>query len=136
MVKKTALGTDIQFMDTHSPFVDKKNFVPDKVHPCSIGANIIAKAVYENIYTHVYPTATPHKINFTLVPSTSPEYRSLPAGWEKGSSWKKQHQMINELYDQSKDIDILFIGNSITQSWGSPYRKIYGTRIFRSSKVF
>ncbi|WP_223552126.1 GDSL-type esterase/lipase family protein [Aestuariivivens sp. NBU2969] len=61
--------------------------------------------------------ATNRKINFAIVPSPSSEYRS-GAGWKQGKGWWYQMSDIDSLCRITKNLDILLIGNSITQGWG------------------
>lgn len=67
------------------------------------------------------------KSNSTLIPIPSDETRSLAAGWGKDGSWMQQHQFINAVCESQDSVDLLMIGNSITQSWGSENRgSLYG----------
>lgn len=61
--------------------------------------------------------ATNNKINFAEIPSPGSEYRSA-AGWRKSKGWWYQKNEIDSLCRVSKNIDLLLIGNSITQGWG------------------
>jgi len=61
--------------------------------------------------------ATNQKVNFAIVPSPSAEFRSA-AGWVKGKGWWAQANDIDSLCQNSGKVDVLFIGNSITQGWG------------------
>lgn len=63
------------------------------------------------------------KQNSTLIPTTgSKTTNALLAGWGKGSSWQQQNEFINAMCVKNDTVDILMIGNSITQSWGSRER--------------
>ena len=61
--------------------------------------------------------ATDQKLNFAIVPAPSAEFRSA-AGWKEGKDWWSQANDIDSLCLVSKEIDLLLIGNSITQGWG------------------
>lgn len=61
--------------------------------------------------------ATGQKINFAVIPAPSSEYRSA-AGWKEGTDWWTQARDIDSLCRSTKNLDLLLIGNSITQSWG------------------
>lgn len=61
--------------------------------------------------------ATDQKLNFAIVPAPSAEFRSA-AGWKEGEDWWAQANDIDSLCQTSKEIDLLLIGNSITQGWG------------------
>jgi lysophospholipase L1-like esterase len=61
--------------------------------------------------------ATDKKVNYAVVPTPSAEYRSA-AGWKEGKDWWAQANDIDSLCLAYKEIDLLLIGNSITQGWG------------------
>lgn len=69
--------------------------------------------------------ATGHKINFAVIPAPSGEYRS-GAGWTNGTDWWAQARDIDSLCRAAKNIDLLLIGNSITQGWGGNRPHITG----------
>ena len=58
-----------------------------------------------------------HKVNFATLTTPGSEYRSA-AGWKKGKDWWAQARDIDSLCKHSGEIDLLLIGNSITQGWG------------------
>ncbi len=55
-------------------------------------------------------------VNPCVVPQPSVEWRGGPAGWG-GGTWFKQHDNINQLGLDHSDLDVVFLGDSITQSW-------------------
>lgn len=61
--------------------------------------------------------ATGHKVNFAAIEAPGSEYRSA-AGWKPGKGWWEQAHQIDSLCEVLEDIDLLLIGNSITQGWG------------------
>lgn len=62
--------------------------------------------------------ATGHKLNMTTIPVPGAEFRSA-AGWKKGADWWANHEdIMNRLAKAEGRLDVLFIGNSITQSMG------------------
>lgn len=61
--------------------------------------------------------STDQMINFADQPAPGSEYRSA-AGWKKGKGWWAQMNDIDSLCIHSNKIDLLLIGNSITQGWG------------------
>ncbi|MEX0315378.1 MAG: GDSL-type esterase/lipase family protein [Allomuricauda sp.] len=63
--------------------------------------------------------STGHKTNFASIPAPASEYRSA-AGWSESKGWWSQAKQIDSLCQASKDVDLLLIGNSITQGWGGP----------------
>ncbi len=65
------------------------------------------------------------RINTAIIPVPSSETRSVLAGWGEASSWIDQANSIKEMV-KSKNIELVFLGNSITQSWGSAERNVWG----------
>lgn len=61
--------------------------------------------------------ATGQKTNFAILSMPGSEYRSA-AGWQEGKDWWAQDSDINQLLLSKKNIDIIFLGNSITQGIG------------------
>ncbi len=59
----------------------------------------------------------------TVNPLPSDEDRAAAAGWLSGGTWLDQHQAINAIASEGK-ADIVFLGDSITQSWGGSGRKV------------
>jgi lysophospholipase L1-like esterase len=113
LVKKVAVDTNSELVDLYPTFENEKRMFPDKVHPNGLGQRLIAKHVYAKIIKEDIAN-----INFAIKPMPSPEYRSA-AGWTQGADWWVQAADIDSLCQVSKDIDVLFIGNSITQGFGS-----------------
>ncbi|WP_190811497.1 GDSL-type esterase/lipase family protein [Flagellimonas sp. S3867] len=63
--------------------------------------------------------STGHKTNFAAISAPASEYRSA-AGWAEGKGWWSQAKQIDSLCQATDNIDLLLIGNSITQGWGGP----------------
>ena len=61
--------------------------------------------------------------NSDLQPIPSNETRGALAGWGAGRTWMDQHQDINKIAKQG-EIELVFIGDSITQSWGGSGRQV------------
>ncbi len=61
--------------------------------------------------------ATGYKTNFAVLPSPGSEYRS-GAGWNRGKGWWYQMEDIDSLSRNSGKLDLLLVGNSITQGFG------------------
>lgn len=61
--------------------------------------------------------ATNNKVNFAVIPSPASEFRSA-AGWKKSKGWWYQKGEIDSLCRINNNLDLLLIGNSITQGWG------------------
>ncbi|MBC8405690.1 MAG: alpha-L-fucosidase [Planctomycetes bacterium] len=71
-------------------------------------------------------------VNPCVLPQPSVEWRGGPAGWG-GGTWRDQHEKINALAAENPDLQVVFFGDSITQSWtGSADRLAHvdGTRTF------
>ena len=63
--------------------------------------------------------ATGHKTNFAAIAAPGSEYRAA-AGWVAHKGWWAQAAQIDSLCQVQGNIDLLLIGNSITQGWGGP----------------
>lgn len=61
--------------------------------------------------------ATGQKVNFAAIAAAGAEYRS-GAGWLPGKDWWGQYQDIDSLLMSEQPLDVLFLGNSITQGIG------------------
>ncbi|HEY9259784.1 GDSL-type esterase/lipase family protein [Chitinophaga sp.] len=61
--------------------------------------------------------AAGHKVNFAAIAAPGSEFRS-GAGWTEGKDWWAQHDDIDSLLEAEKNLDIVFLGNSITQGIG------------------
>lgn len=59
----------------------------------------------------------------TAVPVASGETRAAAAGWHDGRGWMAQHE---DCVAHARDayLDVVFLGDSITQSWGGPGRRV------------
>lgn len=69
------------------------------------------------LITNFILRSTGYKINFATIADPGAEYRS-GAGWTEGKDWWAQAADIDSLLLSEKNIDILFLGNSITQGMG------------------
>jgi len=49
ILQKVAYKTNVEVIDLYQLFVNRRNLLPDNIHPSSLGATIIAKRIYENI---------------------------------------------------------------------------------------
>lgn len=91
-------------------------------------------------HPHSLPDPTPlvdfllradgRKLNFAAIAKAGSEYRA-GAGWNPNMGWWGEHDDINRILDSRKQqLDILFVGNSITQGIGGtrahlPYKPGY-----------
>ena len=73
--------------------------------------------------SYVLKINLPVEENTAIIPVPSWEDRAAAAGWLKGGSWMDQHHDINEM-GKTRQIDLVFLGNSITQSWGGEGRQV------------
>ncbi|MDB4286329.1 GDSL-type esterase/lipase family protein [bacterium] len=67
--------------------------------------------------------AAGQKINVASVATPGSEYRSA-AGWREGCDWHCNNEEINHILDSLKKVDIIFLGNSITQGTGGVRQKV------------
>ena len=114
---------NLDIIDLYTPLLEAGNFFPDKVHPDPIGAELMVKEIYFKLF-HKTATNNGKAFNTATHPVPSPEYRGSSAGWGKDKDWFSQHNDINAIGD-SLQVDLVFLGNSITQSWGGPGRNVY-----------
>ncbi|WP_295712633.1 GDSL-type esterase/lipase family protein [Mucilaginibacter sp.] len=80
-----------------------------------------------NHHPHSLPNPTPitnfilsntgYKVNFAAIPAAGNEYRD-GAGWTPEKDWWAQFENIDSLQLVERKLDILFLGNSITQGIG------------------
>ena len=84
-----------------------ESIMPDRLHPSSIGAGMLARRIYDYMRPEAYDP------NPATRPVPGNEYRS-GAGWKEGNEW---HAVAKEISDSLSvhPVDLLFIGNSITQ---------------------
>ena len=61
-----------------------------------------------------------------IYPIASTENRGQLAGWGAGRSWLDQHADINRIAKDGS-VDLVFLGDSITQGWGGPGRQVAAT---------
>lgn len=108
------------------PVVSPKgeNFM-DATHLSPLGATDITRKLYEVVVTTTGSNGTSTPVNFAAIAAPGSEYRS-GAGWNPGRDWWAQHGDIDSLLLAQKGLDIVFLGNSITQGTGGhrpiPYK--------------
>ncbi len=79
--------------------------------------------------------ATGHKVNFAVIPAPGNEYREL-AGFRNGVEWHGQFEEMNRMGEKLPRVDVIFLGNSITQGIGGEGRSLVsppGDSAFRKS---
>lgn len=122
-VKELAEETKCEFIDLFTPLLPYERFFPDKIHPDPIGASIMVEEIYKQFFINRIKSGN-IKFNTASHPVPSPEYRGASAGWGEGKDWYSQHEAINRIGEE-RNIDLVFLGNSITQGWGGNYRQIW-----------
>ncbi len=106
--------TDCEVIDLHTALIDRKSWFPDGVHPNPHGAEAIARSVATALESA--RGTEPRESSFCTRAQPGVEWRGGPAGWN-GGTWWGQHAAINALGAANPDLDVVFLGDSITQSW-------------------
>lgn len=112
VIKEIARKEKLEYIDLYDLMGCEldESLLPDRLHPSSIGAGLIAKRLYEYLKPENYdPNPCTH-------PVCGNEYRS-GAGWKEGADWHTVSEEITRIVS-AKKLDILFLGNSITQGFG------------------
>lgn len=112
LIKKIARKEKVECIDLYDVVgIEYEGaLMPDRLHPSSIGAGRIARRLYDYLKPEQYdPNPCTH-------PICGNEYRS-GAGWKEGADWHAVSEEITQIVS-SKKLDILFLGNSITQGFG------------------
>lgn len=112
LIKKVARKEKVECIDLYDVvgIEYEGSLMPDRLHPSSIGAGRIARRLYDYLKPEQYdPNPCTH-------PICGNEYRS-GAGWKEGADWHAVSEEITQIVS-SKKLDILFLGNSITQGFG------------------
>ncbi len=110
-------------IDLYHPLENYGMYFPDQIHPDPLGAELIVKEIYLKLF-HKTAANRGTSFNSAIHPVPSPEYRGASAGWGEGKDWFSQHNEINQI-GKSRQVDLVFLGNSITQSWGGEGRTVY-----------
>jgi lysophospholipase L1-like esterase len=63
------------------------------------------------------------QIALTEIATPGTETRAAAAGWLNGGDWRAQHDEIARIA-REQPLDLVFLGDSITQSWGDPKRAV------------
>lgn len=112
VIEEIARREKLEYIDLYDLMGNEhqESLMPDRLHPSSIGAGRIAQKLYEYLKPEQYdPNPCTH-------PICGNEYRS-GAGWKEGADWHAVSEEITQIVS-SKKLDILFLGNSITQGFG------------------
>lgn len=116
-VEQAARELGLEVVDLHPVLSDHLDWVPDGVHPNAFGAEAMAR------YLHGYLTRQDSEFNPAAHPAPSAEFRGGPAGWG-GGIWWDQHDKINQLAKENPDLELIFLGDSISQSWTGSRQRI------------
>lgn len=116
-----ALYCDV--VDLYHPLENYGQFFPDKVHPDPLGAELMVKEIYLKLF-HKTAANNGGSFNTATHPVPSPEYRGASAGWGEEKDWFDEMEEINAI-GKTRPVDLVFLGNSITQSWGGDGRSVY-----------
>lgn len=112
VIESVAHKEKLEYIDLYELMGDEydASLMPDRLHPSSIGAGRIARKLYD------YLKPVPYDPNPCTHPICGNEYRS-GAGWKEGADWHAVSEEISRIVSSQK-LDILFLGNSITQGLG------------------
>ncbi len=121
-IRGIAKKSDCEIIDLYSPLLDYGHFFPDQIHPDPNGASIMVENIYRKLF-HKTKEDGGSYFNPCTHPVPSFEYRS-GAGWGEGNYWMSQHLAINNI-GKEREVDLVFLGNSITQSWGGEGRDVW-----------
>ncbi len=94
----------------------------DTVHYDAIGQAMLGQAFAMGMLQAEHHLAMIRALNPCLQPVSSQETRGAAAGWGVGRTWMDQHEHINAI--AQKPLDVVLLGDSITQSWGGEGRSV------------
>lgn len=120
LVKETAQinGADlIDMYEVFGPDYDS-SLLPDRLHPSSIGAGMMAR----EIGRYILHKSGKDIANYCTHAVPGNEYRSA-AGWIEGSEW---HSVAADIKNslEGRNLKLLLLGNSITQGWGGDRERV------------
>jgi len=122
IVEKIGKNCHCDIIDLYHPLENYGKYFPDQIHPDPLGAELMVKEIYLKLF-HKTSSNKSSSFNTATHPVPSPEYRGASAGWGEGKDWFNQHKDINQIGNDRK-VDLVFLGNSITQSWGGEGRSV------------
>jgi alpha-L-fucosidase len=111
IIRKVARETSCELLDFYTPCLLHPSWFPDGVHPNPFGTEMMAQLAYKAL---IAPQSTSGKMNFATIPSPSVEFRGKSAGWG-GGTWWDQFSKINKLAKKHPNLELVFLGDSITQ---------------------
>lgn len=112
LIKEIVKEENLEYVEMHDLMGDTYAdfLMPDRFHPSSIGAGRISM----RLWRYLEPTIEEANPCTFLIPSN--EFRSS-VGWKEGADWHTVSDEITQILSRKK-LDILFLGNSITQGFG------------------
>lgn len=132
MVEELALRNDLEIIDMFNLFDDewKQYLMPDRLHPSSIGAGMMAQKIYDFLSidagnagaTDATGKRVEGKRNHAVHPVPGNEFRTT-VGWIEGADWYRIIDDITETLE-GKKLKLLLLGNSIMQGWGGTRKAI------------
>ncbi|MDE5724292.1 MAG: hypothetical protein K2H99_08930 [Paramuribaculum sp.] len=123
-VKKAAVDNGVELLDLQNVFGERweQHLMPDKVHPSSIGAGMVAEVIGRYLLRGTADAAGVVRENACIHAVPGNEYRQA-AGWNEGNDWHTVADDIQLTLDGRK-LDLLLLGNSITQGWGGTRKAV------------
>lgn len=122
-IKTVASKKKCQVIDLYTPLLPYKYAFPDDVHPNSIGASVMVEEIYRNLFQRDRQHSSGY-LNTAALPAPGAECRGEEAGWGAGKDWFTQFDDINKI-GQTRQVDLVFLGNSITQGFGGDGRTVW-----------
>lgn len=78
VIQQVALESGVELVDCYQLFIDQANLIPDKIHPNSLGATVLAKRLYEVVKFKEEETPDWKQFSFlTVTPSNFYGYSQL-----------------------------------------------------------
>ncbi len=112
-LRRAAEAEAVELLDLHTALRDREAWFPDGVHPDPHGAEAIARRVAAALLREPSDDEAP-RFNPCVVPQPSVEWRGAAAGWG-GGTWWQQHEAILRLGAEHPDLELVFLGDSISQ---------------------
>jgi acyl-CoA thioesterase-1 len=112
-LRRAAAAEEVELLDLHTALRDREGWFPDGVHPNPHGAEAIARRVAAALLREPGDEDAP-RFNPCVLPQPSVEWRGAAAGWG-GGTWWQQHEAILRLGDENPGLELVFLGDSISQ---------------------
>ena len=125
VIKRISKATKCQYIDLYTPLLDYGYAFPDDIHPNSIGASVMVEHIYRALFQRDKMHSSGY-LNTAILPVPGAECRGAAAGWGEGKDWYSQFDAISSI-GESRQVDCVLLGNSITQGWGGEGRSVWTT---------